>query len=262
MTDSFAFPALPDNGLPPGRMVKATNTAAEEREVLWVSDERQPRADVLWGRLYDQRADTGLYPLLLDVLDPFPPAGNLQNRPWHSGELGFVPVEKIDALDAEQLLRGMWPMTDDAYASDLGAPSSWPGVAAPGTGGGDPGVAARKLAHDLARKRDRLIGLVPATRGADAIALSGWEGAVNLTNDTEELSAIVRSWEDRFDVRVVMLGFDTLYLSVAAPPTTQDHALQVAAEHLTFCPDNFDFGTFDDYAAKLIGCHNWGFWWD
>jgi Domain of unknown function (DUF4253) len=45
------------------------------------------------------------------------------------------------------------------------------------------------------------------------------------------LAAVVRSWEDRFGVRVVLLGADTLEVSVAAPPVTTEHALRVAAEH-------------------------------
>ncbi|MFX0573073.1 DUF4253 domain-containing protein [Nocardia nepalensis] len=228
-----------------------------------MSDELQPMADVLWRWLYNQRADTGMYPLLLEPHDSFSslPADQAY-RPWHSGELGFVPVEKIDALDAGQVLQAMWPATDDDYSSDLGAPRQWPGLAPPGVGGGDPDAAARKFAEELADKSDRLIGLVPATRGADALALCGWEGPVNLTDFTEEVAVIVRSWEERYGARVVMLGFDTLHLSVAAPPKTHDHALQVAAEHLAFCPDNFDYGTFSAYAATLIRADTWEFWWD
>ncbi|MFG6200318.1 DUF4253 domain-containing protein [Nonomuraea sp. JJY05] len=36
----------------------------------------------------------------------------------------------------------------------------------------------------------------------------------------------------------VVVGFADLYLSIAAPPSTLQEALHVAAEHLTFGPDN------------------------
>ena len=53
-----------------------------------------------------------------------------------------------------------------------------------------------------------------------------------------EISAVLRDREQRFGARVVAAGFSTLLLSVAAPPTTREKALAVAAEHFAFCPDN------------------------
>ncbi|MFD0855438.1 DUF4253 domain-containing protein, partial [Actinomadura adrarensis] len=109
-----------------------------------------------------------------------------------------------------------------------------------------------------------LLGLVPAARGADTLTVAGWDGPCNHTNYTQEISAVVRSWEDRFGARVVAVGFDVLMLSVAAPPETYKHALHVAAEHLAFCPDNIrqGVGTLEEYAKGLVGADNWSFWWD
>jgi hypothetical protein len=83
------------------------------------------------------------------------------------------------------------------------------------------------------------------------------------------LAAVVRSWEDRFGVRVVLLGADTLEVSVAAPPVTTEHALRVAAEHWAFCPDNiiqnsadFSRNTLAAYAEQIREKNSWGFWWD
>jgi Domain of unknown function (DUF4253) len=55
---------------------------------------------------------------------------------------------------------------------------------------------------------------------------------------------------------------DTLGLSVAWPPASQEHARHVAAEHLAFCPDLADMVSFDEYARELIGAETWRFWWD
>jgi hypothetical protein len=105
---------------------------------------------------------------------------------------------------------------------------------------------------------------VTASRGSDALAVAGWQGAVNYTNDTAELSAVLRSWEDRFGVRVIGAGFAELYLSVAAPPADHAEALRVAAEHFAFCPDNVWQGTspLTTYANYLIDAPLWSFWWD
>jgi hypothetical protein len=63
---------------------------------------------------------------------------------------------------------------------------------------------------------------------------------------------------------VVRIGFDTLDLSVAAPPVTPEHAQQVAAEHYGFCPDNIEqgLGTLAAYAQAIRGEKLWSFWWD
>jgi hypothetical protein len=70
--------------------------------------------------------------------------------------------------------------------------------------------------------------------------------------------------EDRFGVRVVQVGFDILHLSVAAPPVTTDHALQVAAEQFAFCPDNIQQGgegsdSLAAYAEQIRGKNSWWF---
>jgi hypothetical protein len=103
-----------------------------------------------------------------------------------------------------------------------------------------------------------------ADRGADALTAAGWTGPLNYTNDTGQIAAIMRSWEDRFGARVVGVGFADLYVSVAAPPATLGEALRVAAEHFAFCPDNIwqGPGTLTGYASRLAGTRAWEFWWD
>lgn len=107
---------------------------------------------------------------------------------------------------------------------------------------------------------------MPARRSADIPAAIGWTGPVNHENDVARLCAVLRSWEDRFGIRVVALTFDQLVLSVAAPPTTEAEAEAVAAEHFAFCPDNIWQGTTDgtraSYARTLLDAPLWSFWWD
>ncbi|MGK5552925.1 DUF4253 domain-containing protein [Actinomadura kijaniata] len=253
------FDALPP-GLPPGRLVTPDPDFVDRRwagrPVLWVSDEPVAGSDGWWARLYERRETTGLYPLLLDTLSGSP------DRPWHLGELGHVPVAAVDALDAAEVLRGWWE--PDGYAAEMGEgpPEPWPGLAEPGTGGEPPDAAARETAREIAAGGDRLVGLAPAARGADTLAAFGWQGPLNHTGDTGEIAVVVRSWEERFGARVVAVGFDTLDLSVAAPPRTPEHARRVAVEHRAFCPDAFAFDDLDEYAGHLVGCPRWAFWWD
>ncbi len=138
-----------------------------------------------------------------------------------------------------------------------------PGPAAPGVLKADPEAVADWLAGELAVKGMPL-GLVAADRSADALTIMGWQGALHHNEWMVPMAAVVRSWEDRFGARVVSVGFNTLDLSVAAPPVDAEHALQVAAEHWAFCPDNVVQGPGDlqGYAEQIIGAHAWSFWWD
>ena len=147
----------------------------------------------------------------------------------------------------------------------------WPGLASSPPSRTDAATAADRTADGLAEQllaghESMRLGLVAANRGADALAVVGWTGPANYTADTAEVSAVLRSWEDRFGARVVGVGFATLLLSVAAPPTTREEALAVAAEHFAFCPDNVWQGsepqTLAGYADRLVGDHSWAFWWD
>ncbi|MFE6888225.1 DUF4253 domain-containing protein [Streptomyces sp. NPDC057694] len=126
---------------------------------------------------------------------------------------------------------------------------------------------AVEYAHVFADQHPRArLGLVAAACGADALTAVGWDGPANYDNDTAKFSAVVRDWERRFGARVVAVGADTLHLSVAEPPTNIQDALQVAAEHFAFCPDNIWQGfhpcTLAAYAERIVGMNSWDFWWD
>ncbi|MDV9177872.1 DUF4253 domain-containing protein, partial [Streptomyces sp. W16] len=105
-------------------------------------------------------------------------------------------------------------------------------------------------------------------RTADIPTALGWTGPAEHEGDTARLSAVLRSWEDRFGIRVLALGLDHLRVSVAVPPTTRAEAEAVAAEHFAFCPDNIWHGgdgdrTIAAYAEhQLLNQSAWHFWWD
>jgi hypothetical protein len=180
--------------------------------------------------------------------------------------------------DVEALLRGWWmenvdgdepgavatPETLEAIAP---CGRDWPGMAPASATRADPDRLADRYAKSFRKAYRRVrLGLVAADRGADALTVLGWSGPFNHTEDTAEISAVVRTWEDRFGARMVGIGLETLYLSVAAPPADQEQALRVAAEHFAFCPGNVWQGpdpcTLADYAGRLIGRTDWSFWWD
>ncbi|MFC8919821.1 DUF4253 domain-containing protein [Streptomyces sp. NPDC057116] len=220
---------------------------------LWYADE--PATPDTWAHLLRAREATGMQPVLLT-----------ETQYLHPGL-----VADPDDHDAATTLAGLW---DELAEEEGGGPepfsATWPGLApAPraGTGSG-PDDAAARLAAELTGADDLLKGargaLVPARRSADIPAVLGWGGAREHTEPVR-LSAVLRSWEDRFGIRVVGLGPDVLTVSVAAPPRTPADALAVAAEHHAFCPDGVRDGydTLRAYAdEEVLDRPDWTFWWD
>ncbi|MFB7261819.1 DUF4253 domain-containing protein [Streptomyces nojiriensis] len=238
----------------------------ESAPLLWVSDEA-----VGVGALAAHRspalAAAGLQAVLLQGRRGL-------ERWWQEREFSPERMSDPDDHHVEPVLREFWSAVvpdpeEGAEGEELIAPfgRDWPGLAR-SEDGPDPDAVACGLADGLiasGHPPSPRLALVPAGRGADVPAAMGWCGPTNHENDTARISAVLRSWEDRFGARVVALGFDELHVSVAAPPRTVARALPVAAEHYAFAPDNIwqGSGSIRAYADEAVtGSNHWGFWWD
>ncbi|AVH57247.1 MULTISPECIES: DUF4253 domain-containing protein [Streptomyces] len=270
--------------LPSGRLIDATYEGPWHEPLLWHAD--ASAAPGGWAALEPARRTSGLLPLLIDIGGP---QGGPEDWELTPGEVSY-PGDH----DAEEVLAEFW---EDYAADELGADKdypgkekvveifgephpyeetvapygpAWPGLAPATERAADPDTRAAEIADSLADSgtwmKEPRLALVPARRSADIPAAIGWSGPVNYEGDVARLCAVLRSWEDRFGIRVVALTFDQLVLSVAAPPTTMAEAEAVAAEHFAFCPDNItqgDHETLRAYAAQeVLGKQAWSFWWD
>ncbi|AZP19536.1 DUF4253 domain-containing protein [Streptomyces aquilus] len=233
-------------GLPSGTLLGTT---------LWLADAPAHPGD--WTTYQQAPRTVGLLPVLIDVGAGHGGPGEWELAP---GEMSY-PGDH----DAEEILSDFW---EECCAGEAG---DWPGLAAPTAAQADADAVAADVVDSLLRGggplKDPCLALVPTRRSADIPTAIGWTGPTNYADDTALLSAVLRSWEDRFGARVVALGFDQLIVSVAAPPTTLDEALAVAAEHFAFCPDNIWQGptgtTLQTYAERqLLNRPAWHFWWD
>ncbi len=250
-----------DADLPPGRLVAPQADGPGADPAYWLSD--GPVSPDQWVRLRRAQARSGLWPVLAGAL-----AGN-PKMPWAAGEVRPQPVADIGALDADAVLAGLWAawISDGEDRSDFPElrpfGPAWPGLAQAVGGGRDPDEFADRYVLDHDDGASRLL-LVPAERSADVVTAAGWAGPLNHCEDMAPLSALLRSWEDRFGARVIEVGFDTLAVAVAAPPATEAAAQRVAAEHFAFCPDNVvqGSGTIAAYAAAIAAADLWLFWWD
>jgi Domain of unknown function (DUF4253) len=220
---------------------------------------------------HDPLADVGLYrQLLLQA----PSAGRCPIL-LSDHALGSLPKDrKAEPASAELEQRDVAAVFTDRYPdgclyhSDCLAPfgKTFPGLA--------PATPTRALlrteeivetaVEEADALSGALLGLVPAGRPADVPAATGWFGMCNSWDDVVAMSAVLRSWEDRFGAVLVLMGRATLQLAVAAPPWEPSECLAVAAEHYAFCDDTFhgNPGTMRDYANLLRGSTRWSFWWN
>ncbi|MFD4021401.1 DUF4253 domain-containing protein [Streptomyces sindenensis] len=285
------LPSLASSGLdlPPGSLVDATLDGPWHEPLLWYADGPATPRD--WPDLRAAGRRVGLLPVLV--------TGGSRDQWPEDWDLCPDDTSYPGDHDADEVLAGYWTdyaddepgegtaadETGEASGEDEkngedgeggeqpGGAGSWPGLApvpvreAPE----DPDAVAAGLAGVIAADADAWLGgariaLVPARRSADIPAAIGWSGPMNHENDVARLCAVLRSWEDRYDARVVVLGFDTMIVSVGRPPGTIEEARALAAEHYAFCPDNIDQSPpydLDAYAEKaVLNQEAWSFWWD
>ncbi|HWB76484.1 MAG TPA: DUF4253 domain-containing protein [Nannocystaceae bacterium] len=228
--------------------------------VMWMS--AAPLADIAasWHPLAQRFAETGLWPLVLGSLD------QKGQRPWGDGELAPASCSDPAQADVEQLLAEWWSRgvpvpeeREEAFIPLAPFGREFPGLAI----ASDEAEQGGAIEAALADLRGNL-GLVAVTRPADALAVIGWQGPVNHYDDMGALSAVLRTWEDRFGAYLVGVGFDTITLAATRPPCTMTHALAIAAEHFAICSDIVyqGAGTIDALAESLIDAPTWSFWWD
>jgi hypothetical protein len=227
---------------------------------LWVSDEplREPETYRACVRAF---ALTGLWPVLIPPDPRFAATG----EDWIDDRAAWPAADgRVAAVDVGATLAGWWggPCCegDCLYPFDR----EFPGLVRHVSLRRDPLAEAADMGALFGSLDGHRLGLVRVSRAADVPAAIGWMGAANFTERVEAISAVLRSWEDRFGARLVVLGFDELKLSVAAPPRTEPRALGTAAEHRAFCPENFSMqpGNMRTFARTLLDYPMWSFWWD
>ncbi|MFJ1831735.1 DUF4253 domain-containing protein [Streptomyces sp. NPDC087532] len=256
------LPSLATSGvqLPPGALVDATIDGPWHEPLLWYADE--PASPGTWAAMRAAGRPVGLLPVLID--------GGRRDQWPETWDLMPDSASYPGDHDAEEVLGEYWA---DCAPDELDAAADeWPGLApSPAADGPDkPDDLAAGIADECTGPHGWYPGtraaLVPARRSADIPAAIGWSGPVNYEDDVARLCAVLRSWEDRFGIRIVVIGFDTLTVSVGRPPTTPAEARALAAEHFAFCPDNINQSPpydLDVYAEKMVlKQETWSFWWD
>jgi Domain of unknown function (DUF4253) len=253
--------------LPVGGQISSWDDAPPR---LWATATPVPDAGQVWQALTDMHPDTGLVPILLGFLD-----GGHEGRPWDSRELGPpCDLAAINRLDAATVLAGQWagsaPTADELADPEAAAMVEPYGERFPGLARGqEQALTEAELARALGWLGSARIGLVPAVRPADVLALVGYEGTVNRYGTPELLSAALRSWEDRFGAVLIEVGFAHIRLLTRRPPRTRPDAQAVAAELWSFCDEFWPIdkpGTavheVETIATHILDIPIWSLWLD
>jgi len=217
---------------------------------------RAPFDDVAqYGRLLAEAAATGRCPVLLaaHALASLPDEWNPESA-------------RVARYDVDAVLAARYP-NGCVFHPECLAPfgGTFPGLAPPTAGAAlvRPDEVVTAAVEEAELLDEQLLALVAVSRPADIPAAVGWCGAGDAW-DMSELSAVLRSWEDRFGAVLVRMGHACLELAVAAPPWERSECVAIAAEHYAFCDDTYrgNPGTLRDYANLLRGNTRWSFWWD
>lgn len=226
-------PTIAGIRLPTGRR------APDSLPSYWISDEPLEACGSLAAPIARAFAETGLWPLLWS---------------WDEDPAAYLdqPIEpdRIDAIDVEAVLRRGWDRIA-AHPAGLVEPV---GPRFPGLAAGSPADAgAARDPFQVAGFADvsaRLM-VVSCNRPADCVALIG---GLAVEVDAAGISAVIRSWEERFGAVLVLAEPSLAILAVTAPPTTPEQALAVAAERFAFCPpETVEPGILERLASILVG---------
>ena len=182
----------------------------------WGSDEPLANARQISSELASAFSETGVWPLLWRwEEDPDAYLG------------GHGDLDAIGGVDVGEVLRESWSRAPWPPGS------TEPFTLFPGLAVASPERPVASRPFERASGEAARLLLVPCNRPADAITMLGGVGG---EVGGPVISAVLRSWEERFAATAYEVEPDLVLLEVAAPPTKDEHALRVAAEHMAFCP--------------------------
>lgn len=211
LTPRTGRPTLAGVRLPPG------TRRPEQVSSCWASDETLADSVALAARLARAFPQTGIWPLLWHH-PPEPPWAYLDDE---------TNLTAVDAVDVASLLSQGWSRSAPYWPhDDASFDSALPRLAPPSP------LAQASTANPFLRLPDEdpydaHLMLVPCHRPADAIQASG---GLMLETPATWITAVLRSWEERFGAVPVAFTHSQVWLVIQNPPRDDEQALLLAAE--------------------------------
>jgi hypothetical protein len=205
---------IPKNGTPEMSGITLPKGARQpvKGAAYWASDGPVSELESLMFGLASIFPDTGLWPV----------AWSFPEAPVDYMGGGHHDIDAIDEINVQDLLTERWTRYR-AEIDGASAETEFPGLAAAQPPGDNqtPGSLTSTLTEPA------YLLLVPCSRPADAITALGGVGAVT---PPSTISAVLRSWEERFGAVLCEAAPEVTKLTVTRPPQHHDQALALAAE--------------------------------
>ena len=230
--------------------------------LAWMTAEPvEPEPLLGWmRRLAAVFGQTGLWPVAL--AGHFDDLGN----PWRSGEL-LGPGGNSDFDVEDFLLSSTDPqdLADPEVAAYLETIAPIASVHRLGGPVAAPPAGADELIVPWDGTDPLALGLVPATSPAGVLSGLGWLGPANYALEGEAIARIAASWQERYHLTLVGIGFDMLKLQLPPQGLTHHEPMDLLAEVYRVCPDDYEQSSFRDLESyiefrKLSPVL--GLWWD
>jgi hypothetical protein len=211
---------------------------------MWETATATPDAVLLASRLALAFSRTGLWPVLWGFADE--PASYMDN----GGNVAAIARQPV-----AQLLSRLW---QDARRGDSNRPpfqGPFPGVAPRAPQGPPSNPFALFYANRHAMMGDDLgpyrLLLIPCRRPADALTAVDFHLITSMP--LEDISTVLRSWEDRFAAHLVLMGSSAVILSVGSPPRSARDAALLGNELRATSPPDGPTTPSDELASALMG---------
>ncbi len=183
----------------------------------WVTNGPVPSSGEAWARIAEAFPTTGLWPIEVEI--SFGPG-----MPLRPEELQPTDVSVVDNLVAAEVFERLWSET--AFARVDGWPEAFPGLAT--------ADFAERPAPIGETAYDSYLLLVPVHRPADVPAVLGWTMPYATSG---ELSAVLRSWEDRFGWRLQSLSLGPMRVARGSMSLDDANEFKLLAEMVALGPE-------------------------
>jgi hypothetical protein len=164
-------------------------------------------------------------------------------------------IEAAAKVDLAAWMRERRESNPDVY---IAAPGEWPS--------GPQAQRELSVPFDVVTrqpKKNVLVALFPTSRSWEVPAHVRY-GSRNTCPPATVHIALHQLWNERWGAEIACMSSDVIECTVAKPPQTRVAALELAQEHMVYCPDIVHQGTqsVEALAAALLGARTWYFWWD
>jgi hypothetical protein len=186
-------------------------TADNSRQaVAWVTSPPMPDAGQAWLALRDAQTTTGLVPVLIPPGEDVSESGITEDFGFH----GTQDVSLIESMSAQTVLEAGWDTGEESLDPDLAEERAPFGAEFPGLAPSEetrPPKAMLRAA--VTAEGPAFLGLVAARRPPDIPAAVRWsvfgsDAPWTPQARSLEISAVLRSWEDRFGACLLRIGLN------------------------------------------------------